>query len=134
MAEDYNEACAVLDLSPKASAALSRRCLQAVLREKAGVKKGKLDDEIEQAIRGGTMPSHVVECLHSLRKIGNLAAHPEKSERSGEILNVEPGEAEWALDTLEALFDSYYVAPAKNAEKKKALDAKLAAAKGSPTP
>jgi len=134
LAGDYNEACAVLDLSPKASAALSRRCLQSVLRETVGVKKGKLDNEIEQAIGGGTVPSNIAEYLHSLRKIGNLAAHPEKSERSGEILDVEPGEAEWALDTLEALFDSYYVAPAKRAEKKKALDAKLAAAKGSPTP
>lgn len=39
IAKDYNEACAVFSLSPKASAALSRRCLQHILREKAGVVK-----------------------------------------------------------------------------------------------
>src|SRR5690242_17488444 len=33
IADDYNEAALVLAYSPKASAALSRRCLQAVLRE-----------------------------------------------------------------------------------------------------
>ena len=37
-AEDYKEACLVLSDSPKASAALSRRALQHILREKAGVK------------------------------------------------------------------------------------------------
>jgi hypothetical protein len=34
VATDYREACLVLTDSPKASAALSRRCLQHVLREK----------------------------------------------------------------------------------------------------
>src|SRR5687768_9533158 len=36
LADDFNEAVLVLGDSPKASAALSRRCLQALLREKAG--------------------------------------------------------------------------------------------------
>src|SRR5207249_3839211 len=38
LAEDYTEACLVLDDSPKGSAALSRRCLQHLLREHAKVK------------------------------------------------------------------------------------------------
>lgn len=33
LADDFNEACLVFADSPKASAALSRRCLQALLRE-----------------------------------------------------------------------------------------------------
>jgi len=37
-AEDYREACLVIADSPKASAALSRRCLQHLLREIGGVK------------------------------------------------------------------------------------------------
>ncbi len=31
--EDYKEACAIRDLSPKASATLSRRCLQGMIRD-----------------------------------------------------------------------------------------------------
>ena len=33
IAEDYNQAAIVLPYSPKASAALSRRCLQTILTE-----------------------------------------------------------------------------------------------------
>jgi hypothetical protein len=49
-ASDYKEACLVLTFSPKASAAMSRRCLQNILREKAGIKKGDLSTEIQQVI------------------------------------------------------------------------------------
>ena len=47
---DYLEACAVLPHSEKASAALSRRCLQHLLRAKAGVKHSDLADEIQQVL------------------------------------------------------------------------------------
>jgi len=96
--EDYTEACLVIADSPKASAALSRRCLQYILREKMGVVKGNLADEIEQVISSGKLPSHLAESLDAIRHIGNFAAHPIKSTSSGEIVPVEPGEAEWTLD------------------------------------
>ena len=41
IAADYKEATLVLNLSPKASAALSRRCLQAILREAGSPKEDK---------------------------------------------------------------------------------------------
>ena len=47
---DYIDAYNVLEMSPKASAALSRRCLQRLLREKAGVKHGNLVDEINEVL------------------------------------------------------------------------------------
>jgi Domain of unknown function (DUF4145) len=49
-ADDYKEACLTLADSPKASAALCRRCLQHLLREKAGIKKDDLAREIQQVI------------------------------------------------------------------------------------
>lgn len=124
-AEDYKEACMVLPDSPKASAALSRRCLQHLLREKAVVKKGNLADEIQQVIDSGKLPSQLAESLDAIRNIGNFAAHPIKSKSTGEILEVEPGEAEWNLDVLEALFDFYFTQPAKLKAKRDALNAKL---------
>jgi hypothetical protein len=45
--DDYLDACQIRDLSPKASATLSRRCLQGMIREFWGVKKARLIDEIE---------------------------------------------------------------------------------------
>lgn len=53
IAEDYKEACLVIGDSPKASAALSRRCLQNVLRQAAKVKPGDLYDEIQAVIDSG---------------------------------------------------------------------------------
>ncbi|MNW16378.1 hypothetical protein D3C71_2152140 [compost metagenome] len=63
-----------------------------------------------------------------MRVIGNFAAHAQKSINSGEILPVEPHEAEWNLDVLDMLFDFCYVQPAKTAARRAALDAKLAEA------
>ena len=124
-ADDYNEACLVLPFSAKASAALSRRCLQNLLREKAGIKKGNLANEIQQVIDSKSLPSHISESIDAIRNIGNFAAHPLKSTSSGEIIDVEVGEAEWLLDVLEALFDFYFVQPAILKAKKDALNKKL---------
>jgi len=127
IAEDYEEACLVLADSPKASAALSRRCLQSLLRNAAKVKKqGNLADEIQQVLDSGTLPTHLAKSIDCIRNIGNFAAHPMKSQQSGDIVSVEPGEAEWNLDVLEMLFDFYYVKPAITAKKRAELDAKLA--------
>ncbi len=124
-ASDYREACLTLADSAKASAALSRRCLQHVLREKLSVKKGDLAGEIQQVLDAGKLPSHLLESLDAVRNIGNFAAHPIKSTSSGEIMDVEPGEAEWNLDVLEALFDHVFVQPAVLQKKRDALNAKL---------
>lgn len=108
-AEDYTEACFIIADSPKASAALSRRCLQNILREVAGVKHDNLHNEIQEVIDKGTLPTYIVEVIDAVRNIGNFAAHPFKSEKTGEILPVELGEANWNLDVIEALFDFYFV-------------------------
>jgi hypothetical protein len=123
---DYEEAALVLNLSAKASAALSRRCLQAVLREEAKANQHNLNAQIEAVLPN--LPSYIAQSIDAVRNIGNFAAHPTKSETSGELIDVEPGEAEWNLDVLDLLFDFYYVQPAKVKEKRSALDAKLAAA------
>ncbi len=124
-ADDYREACVTIAYSPKASAALSRRCLQHILREKAGIKQGNLADEIQQVIDSGKLPTHLTESLDAVRNIGNFAAHPMKSTASGEILDVEPGEAEWTLDVLESLFDFYFTQPELLKKKRENLNEKL---------
>ncbi len=127
-ADDYTEACIVLPDSAKASAALARRTLQNVLRGEAKVKPGNLADEIQQVLDSGKLPSQVAESIDAIRNVGNFAAHPMKSQQTGEVLDVETGEAEWNLDVLEMLFDFYFVQPAIIAKKRAALDQKLQAA------
>lgn len=125
VAEDYTEACIVLSDSPKASAALSRRCLQNLLREKAGIKHSSLANEIQQVIDKGELPSYLVDSIDAIRNIGNFSAHPNKSKNTGEIVNVEPQEAEWTLDVLESLFDFYFIQPTILKAKRDALNEKL---------
>jgi len=124
-AEDYKEACLVLSDSPKASAALSRRCLQNILREEAKVKKGNLSDEIQEVLNKKIYPSFIADPLDAIRIIGNFAAHPIKSKTTGEIVQVETGEAEWNLDVIERLFDFHFVQPDIIQKKKDDLNAKL---------
>jgi len=121
---DYTEAAAVIGLSEEASAALSRRCLQLLLRESAGTKSKDLADQIDEVLP--SLPGYLQQQLDAVRNIGNFGAHPQKSKSTGEIVDVEPGEAEWNLDVLDLLFDFYYVQPKIAQEKRDALNKKLA--------
>jgi len=123
---DYIEACRVLEISPKASAALSRRCIQNLIHNKLNVKKGDLRREIEEVISSGVLPGLVSDQLDAVRVVGNFAAHPIKSTNSGEILDVELAEAEWNLDTVESMFDALFVQPERLKDQKEALNRKLA--------
>ena len=127
-ANDFREACLVIGDSEKASAALSRRCLQNLLHEKAKTKAKDLAPQIQEVLDSGKLPSHLEDAIDGVRAIGNFAAHPVKSKHTGEVIEVEPGEAEWTLDTLEGLFDFYFVQPAKLEKKRDALNKKLEAA------
>lgn len=107
IAKDYKEACEVLTLSPRASAALSRRCLQHIIHEAAGIKKNNLYEEIESV--KSHLPPYLQTLIDLVRKLGNIAVHPKKDKETGLILDVEPKEADLMLTTLEGLLDFYYV-------------------------
>ncbi len=66
--------------------------------------------------------------LHAVREVGNFAAHPIKSERTGEIIEVELGEAELNLEVLSRLFDFYYVTPKRIKARVESINEKLAEA------
>jgi hypothetical protein len=120
--DDYDEAATILNLSPKSSAALSRRCLQSLLRVQ-GYNQKDLWQQIDAVLPH--LPSYIAKDVDSIRHVGNFAAHPMKSSSSGEIVDVEHGEAEWNLDVLDMLFDFYYTQPALAQQKRDALNAKL---------
>lgn len=84
-----------------------------------------MSKEIQEVIDSGKLPTILSESIDAIRNIGNFAAHPIKSESTGEVVEVEPGEAEWNLDVLESLFDFYFVQPEILKRKRKALDKKL---------
>lgn len=123
--KDYREACLVLKDSPKASAALSRRCLQNIIRKKAGIKERDLSIEIDKVLESNIFPSHLSETIDAIRHFGNFSTHPIEDKDTGSIIDVEAGEAEWLLDILEELFDFYYLQPERIKKRKDALNEKL---------
>lgn len=129
--KDYLEACQVLPLSPKASAALSRRCLQTMLREH-GYRDRDLAKEIDlllnEADTTKAIPITLRTTVDSIRNFGNFSAHPITDQTTLQIIDVEPHEAEWCLEVIEEMFQHFYVRPAEAAARKAALDAKLKAA------
>lgn len=103
--EDYNEACAILNLSPKASATLSRRCLQGMIRDFWKVSGKNLYDEIELIEDKVDVTTRKV--LDALRQLGNIGAHPEKDVNL--IVDIQPGEALKLIKFIEVLIKSWYV-------------------------
>jgi len=112
--EDYQEACSIRNLSPKASATLARRCLQGMIRDFCGITKSTLDQEIralKEMLDAGTAPKGVshesVDAIDHVRTVGNIGAHMEKDVNH--IVTVEPNEAQILIDLIETLFDEWYV-------------------------
>lgn len=131
IAADYNEAAKVLADSPKASAALSRRCLQAILREAGYMQRdlaGQIDAVLNETDARKALPTGVHGTLDAIRNFGNFSAHPITDQTTLQIIDVEDHEAEYCLDILDALFDHYYVRPKEAKRRRAALDAKLIAA------
>lgn len=103
---DYTEACLIRTLSPKASATLSRRCLQGMIRNFWEVKKKRnLKQEID-AIKNKVDPQ-VWAAIDSLREIGNIGAHMEKDVNL--IIDVDPEEASKLIKLNELLFEEWYI-------------------------
>ena len=120
--QDYYEACKIRDLSPKASATLSRRCLQGMIRDFCGIAKARLVDEIDELrkrVDGGKAPAGVqadtIDAIDHVRSIGNIGAHMEKDINL--IVDVDEGEAQALIDLVELLLDEWYVARQKRTEK-----------------
>jgi len=123
--DDYFEAFKVISISPKASAAINRRLLQKILHEKYKIKKRNLSDEIIEFISIEGIPSHITDAIDAIRQIGNFASHPIKDMNTGEIVDIEQGEAEWLLEVIEALFDFSFIQPKKLEIRRNELNRKL---------
>lgn len=117
LVDDYNEACLIRDLSPKASATLSRRCLQGMIRDFWGESKPTLYKEIE-AIKD-RVDSDTWDAIDAVRSLGNIGAHMEKDINV--IVDVDPTEAQHLINLIELLIEDWYVTRHDRAQRKKAV-------------
>ena len=123
--EDLQEAESVLSLSPKASAALTRRLLQKILSEELKINNSNLSKQIDVFLEDEKIPSHISKSVDAIRNIGNFSANPLKETNTGAIVEVEPGEAEWSVEVIKSLFDYIFVQPKRIERKRNELNAKL---------
>ncbi len=112
---DYEEACKIAHISPKAAATLARRCLQGMIRDFCKISEQTLHSEIEKlkaeheenkSPQGVTMES--IEAIDNVRMMGNIGAHMEKDVNT--IVDIEPDEATSLITLIEMLFKEWYIA------------------------
>lgn len=123
--QDYIEASLIIQDSPRASAALARRCLQNIIRNELNITKKNLHQEINECIKQGRLPPRLKEDLHTLREVGNIAAHPLTSDITGEIVNVDHQEAEYTLAILEDVFEHLFITPARHQKRRERIQKKI---------
>lgn len=102
---DYEEACAIVNLSPKSSATLARRCLQGMIRDFWEIRKNTLYNEINEL--QDKIPAKQWAVIDGIRRIGNIGAHMEKDINT--IVDIEPEEAQKLIMLIELLIKQWYI-------------------------
>ncbi|MFL6612876.1 MAG: DUF4145 domain-containing protein [Pantoea agglomerans] len=104
--QDYQEACSIVELSPKSSATLARRALQGMIRDFWQIK----EENLSKAIKAleGKVDSNIWDAIDGVRKVGNIGAHMEKDINT--IVEVSPDEATLLIEMIEMLLDEWYIA------------------------
>lgn len=105
---NFYEAALIRELSPKASATLSRRALQGMIRDFWDIRKNRLIDEV-LALKG-VVDELTWRAIDGVREIGNIGAHMEKDVDL--IIEVDPEEADALLELLRILAKDWYEARA----------------------
>lgn len=103
--DDYTEASLIIEKSPKAAATLLRRCLQGMIRDFWGIKKGTLFDEINEL--QGKVTASQWKAIDGLRKLGNIGAHMEKDVNL--IIDIDIQEAQKLKKLIETLLVQWYI-------------------------
>ena len=100
--KDYSEACQILYLSPNASATLSRRCLQSMIKDRWGIERERLAAKIT-SISSDNISKLERKALEALKDIANIGAHPN------EIIEVSIEDAKKTIHIIELFFKKWYI-------------------------
>lgn len=102
---DYEEAHAIMKISPRAAATLCRRCLQGMIRDFWNISAHNLYDEISALQQ--YIPHAQWQVIDSLRRIGNIGAHMEQDVNL--IIDIDHDTAGKLVKLIEHLLKEWYV-------------------------
>jgi len=102
---DYEEACLIASLSPKASATLSRRCLQGMIRDFWRISEKTLFQEIDSL--KDVIGDDLYNSIDGVRRLGNIGANMKADINV--LVDVDEGEAQHLYQLIELLIDEWYV-------------------------
>jgi hypothetical protein len=60
-----------------------------------------------------SLPISIHNAVDAIRQFGNFGAHPIDDKTTLQLIEVEPGEAEWCVEVVEELMDHYHERPAQ---------------------
>jgi len=103
----FKRASRLLGVDDVASAAFSRTCLEKLFDEQK-VPKAKLNVRIKKFLETTSIPSDLRNNVDLIREMGNFI-HLNESIATGDVVEISPEEAGFALDILSALFEDLYV-------------------------
>lgn len=102
---DYEEACTILELSPKAAATLARRCLQGMIHDFWGIHGKNLNAEI--TMLKDHVPASQWKAIDAVRSVGNIGAHMEHDVNL--IVDIDSSEAQKLIMLIEHLIEKWYI-------------------------
>jgi Domain of unknown function (DUF4145) len=110
---------------------MSRRCLQGILSEQ-GYTQHNLAKQIERLLAETdpkkALPPDLHMSVDAIRSYGNFGAHPIDDTTTLQIVDVDPGEAEWCIELTEQLIEHYFERPKLIERKIAEANAKLKSA------
>ena len=119
LVEDFGEAAAILQDSPRMAAVLARRIVDALLERYAGRKEHFLGDKLREFANDTSYKSTLRRGVGALNQLGIFGAHekidqtPPTSDQP-EVIDVTLEQAEWTLDLAARLFDLFIVSQARD--------------------
>ena len=111
--QDYSEAVLICELSPKASATLSRRCLQGIIRDVHKVNERTLAKEIDKI--KDKVNEETFNIIETIRQVGNIGAHMERDISI--IIDIDPDEAQILIQLIETLIQKWYIDDPKHKQR-----------------
>lgn len=130
---DYLEAAAVLTISPRMSAVLSRKIVFDLLETYAGISEYTLKGSLDKFTSDTSHPQRIRENLQHLREIGDFGAHTKK-DGVGQIIDVSEEDARWTLDLVDRLFAYFILDPERDKQLQGKWDKNVSDAGRKPIP